>query len=113
MKYRNGWMVMVLSFFLFTLLHFKQQKPGITASLSLIKREADHTAPFSLPLMRFQQTINNRQRSLLKMAYIKKKYCFRKINHTYPLLAKTSTRRFLRMMIQMQALGVQQTAQAQ
>ncbi len=85
MKYRNVWIVMVLSLFLFDPLHFKQQKPGITASLSLIKREAGHIAPFSLPLMRFQQTINNRQRSILKMAYIKKKFYFRKISHTYPL----------------------------
>lgn len=58
---------------------------------------------------------NNQQPATIyiKNGVYKEKYCFRKINHTYPLLAKTSTRRFLRMMIQMQAPAVQQTAQAQ
>lgn len=74
MKYRNVWIVMVLSFFLFDFASLQAAEAGHNRVLVVDQREAVHTAPFSLPLMRFQQTINNRQRSILKMAYIKKNF---------------------------------------
>lgn len=63
-----------LVFLSFDFASLQAAEAGHNRVLVVDQREAGHTAPFSLPLMRFQQTINNRQRSILKMAYIKKNF---------------------------------------